>query len=416
MLRIFHTADWHLGHTFHNYDREYEHGRFLAWLLERIAERKPDALVVAGDVFDSSNPPATAQNQYYGFLAEALSVHPALQVVVTAGNHDAAARLEASGPVLQRMNIHVVGTVNDGVRDENDYSKFTIPLKNASGNVKAIALAIPYLRMSDLPHTPEEKDGYTAGVREFYKRATEHAAALRDRSHPRAALCALGHCHMQDGAVSEGSERSLVLGGLESLQADAFPAALQYVALGHLHKPQSLDHGRVRYCGSPVPLSFSEREYNHQILEVTFEGGRLIDVSSLAIPRTVELMRLPRGNAVPLADLIGILGSEPFDLELPQEKHPFLEVRYLEDGPDPTRRHQLEQALCGKPVRLASIKAERPNAPENGSAEPDMAGFADLQTVDPSHVFAAAFRETYETEPDLELMSAFNEILSEVAK
>ena len=165
-----------------------------------------------------------------------------------------------------------------------------------------------------------------------------------------------------------------------------------------------------------MPLSFSEREYNHQILEVTFEGGGLIDVSSLAIPRTVELMRLPRGNAVPLADLIGILGSEPFDLELPQEKHPFLEVRYLEDGPDPTRRHQLEQALAGKPVRLASIKAERPNAPENGSAEPDMAGFADLQTVDPSHVFAAAFRETYETEPDLELMSAFNEILSEVAK
>jgi exonuclease SbcD len=416
MLRIFHTADWHLGQTFHNYDREYEHGCFLAWLLDRITERKPDALIIAGDVFDSINPPATAQNQYYGFLAGALKAHPQLQVVVTAGNHDAAARLEASGPILQRMNIHVVGRVNEGSRDENDFSKFTIPLMDASGKVGAIVLAIPYLRMSDLPHVPEAAEGYTAGVREFYRRATDYARALRDRNHPGAALFAMGHCHMQDGAMSEGSERNLVVGGLEALQSDAFPAALGYVALGHLHKPQSIDNGRVRYCGSPIPLSFSEREYQHQILEVAFAGGKLARVDSIEIPRTVQLLRLPRGKAVPITELLAILAGEPFSPELPEERHPFLELRYLDDGPDPTRRHQVEQVLAGKPVRLASTKFERPNVTENGDAQPDMAGFADLHSVDPRDVFAAAFREAFNAEPDEALLGAFKEILAEVGE
>jgi exonuclease SbcD len=88
-LRVFHTADWHLGQTFHAFDRDYEHGRFLEWLLQALAERKPDALLIAGDIFDTINPSAAAQKRYFGFLAEARRRLPALQIVVTAGNHDA---------------------------------------------------------------------------------------------------------------------------------------------------------------------------------------------------------------------------------------------------------------------------------------------------------------------------------------
>jgi exonuclease SbcD len=415
MLRIFHTADWHLGQTFHDYDRAYEHQCFLDWLVARLGERKPDVLLVAGDVFDSINPPASAQRQYYRFLQAALGAHPKLQIVITAGNHDAASRLEAPAPILGHLGVHVVGTVERDASGEIDFSKFIIPLRDAAGSVRALALAVPFLRIHDLPRVADTQDPYLAGIRAFYAQATDLAEQERIARYPEAALIALGHCHMQQGAVSHESERRLVVGGLESLQADAFPKLLRYVALGHLHKPQALDAGRIRYSGSPLPLSFSEREYRHQILEVELSPTGHTQVHALEIPRTVRLQRLPAGAVVPLPELVRMLTDESFDPELPPERHPFLEVRYLDDGPNPTRRHQVEQALEGKPVRLASTKFERPDQPENTDPAARSETLADLGTVDPVTVFEEAFREHYRCEADAEILSLFNEILMEVA-
>jgi exonuclease SbcD len=420
MLRIFHTADWHLGQTFHDYERTFEHQCFLDWLVERITERKPDVLLLSGDVFDSINPPASAQRQYFHFLRAAISAHPSLQIVITAGNHDAAARLEAPAPVLGNLRVHVVGTVERDRAGGISYSKFVIPLGDGSGTVRALALAIPFLRIHDLPYLPhadDMQDPYTAGIRAFYAQATDYAAQMRDARYPGAALIALGHCHMQEGAVSGESERRLVVGGLESLRADAFPAQISYVALGHLHKPQALDGGRIRYSGSPLPLSFSEREYPHQIVEIELGSAGAISARPLEIPRAVSLQRLPRGSVVPLPELVQILQNERFDPGLPPERHPFLEVRYLDDGPNPTRRHQVEKALEGKPVRLASTKFERLHSAESsGGTDPleGLAGLGDLRSVDPVAVFQAAFLENHQRDADPEILSVFKEILAEV--
>ncbi len=414
-MRVFHTADWHLGQTFHEYERDYEHACFLEWLLRQIATRRPDALLVSGDVFDSVNPPASAQQMYYAFLQQAADIHPELQMVVTAGNHDAAARLEAPAPLLRRINVHVLGTVGRTEGAEIDYPKFLVPLKNSAGEVAAIVLAVPFLRLADLPPTPGAADIYNAGMAAFYARLTEHACALRDGRHPGAVLIGMGHCHLTEGGESRDSERRLVVGGLESLSAETFPRQLCYVALGHLHKPQSFDEGRVQYSGSPIPLSFSERTYHHRICELEFGPAGLLARRSLEIPRAVPLLSLPEGRAVPLDALEEVLRNAEYGSGLEPKAQPFLEVRYLDDGPEPRRRYRIEQALEGRPVRLATTKFEpREKAGDGQDAGPGD-GLGDLRSVDPLEVLLAAYRERHEGgEPEATLLAAFREILTEV--
>jgi exonuclease SbcD len=414
-MRVFHTADWHLGQTFHEYDRDYEHAAFLEWLLEQIQARRPDVLLVSGDIFDSVNPPASAQRLYFGFLQRAAEIHPGLQMVVTAGNHDAAARLEAPGPLLERFKVRVFGTIERSESGDIRYAKFLVPLQNASGEVAGIAVAIPFLRTADLPLTPGAQDAYTAGMAAFYRNVCTEAVRLRDSSHPGAVLIGMGHCHLTEGAESPDSERRLVVGGLESLSALTFPPDLCYVALGHLHKPQSFDSGRVQYSGSPIPLSFTEREYRHRLCELEFGPDGLLAQRSFEIPRSVPLMSLPKGPAVPMNALEEILRTADYGAPDSPHKHPFLEVRYLDDGPDPQRRYRIEQALAGKPVRLASTKFEPRSLPAGGLHNGTREDLGDLRSIDPLEVLLAAYRERHaDSEPEAALLSAFREILSEV--
>ncbi len=418
-LRILHTADWHLGQSFHNYDRTYEHRQFLAWLLTVIAERRPDALLVSGDIFDTINPSAIAQHLLYDFLARAHTINSALQIILTAGNHDAAARLESTNPVLRNLNIHIIGTVpRDNADGRPDYSRLTIPICNEKGNTEALCLAVPFLRLSDFPPSTGatgETDAYLEGIRDFYAAATNHAAAMRGRDFPGAALIAMGHCHMQDAQATPDSERRIVVGGAESLSPAIFPPPLAYVALGHLHLPQSLDGGRARYSGSPIPLSFTEKNYPHQVIELGIEDGKVAETVVHRIPRTVPLLRIPERGALPLEELLATLATYPFPNDT-AENVPYLEVHVQDGGPDPQRRHRIEQALAGKPVRLCTLRLD-PVEPSDATAAPDpnvapAVALADLATIDPEKILSQAYEQRYATAPDAPLLAAFNEILS----
>jgi exonuclease SbcD len=342
-----------------------------------------------------------------------------LQIVVTAGNHDAAARLEAPAHLLSHFNVFVLGTVNRSTDSTIDYSKFLVPLRNASGEVAAIVLAVPYLRFTDLPHVPETAEvaaAHQTGMEAFYEQLTGEALRLRDAHYPNAVLVGMGHCHLMGGAESRDSERRLVVGGLEALTAASFPAELSYVALGHLHKPQAFQDGRVAYSGSPIPLSFTERQYCHQIWELEFAGPRLVERRSMEVPRAVAVLSLPEGGAVPMTELLTVLRNADYGCGLEAEQYPFLEVRYLDDGPDPTRRHRIEEVLKDKPVRLATTKFE-PRIQQAGGKEGNaVAGLGDLRSIDPLEVLTAAYRDSHAgAEPEEELLAAFREILLQVS-
>ncbi len=413
-LRLWHTADWHLGQSFHNFDREYEHAQFLEWMLQQLKERRPDVLLLSGDVFDSINPPASAQRRFYSFLQTARAALPGLQMVITAGNHDAAARLEAPADLLESLQISVVGTVSRNAEGRILLSKFIVPVKNALGQVKALVLALPYLRPADVPLLPEANNPYLDGIRDLYHQVTAEATRLRDRLYPEAALIALGHCHMQEGAESRDSERRIIIGGAEALGKDAFPQELAYVALGHLHKPQELDSGRIRYSGSPIPLSFSEKDYAHHVLEVAIENGCLSSVTPLPIPKTVPLLRVPATRAVPLEELLLRLDDLTADPALPPERHPFLEVRVLDDGPDPTRRQRIEDKLKGKSVRLATLRMEPLARAETTLQTLETPSLESLENLDPLEMMLSAHLEHYGAEAEADLKAVMQQILNEL--
>ena len=418
MIRFIHTADWHLGQTFHGYDRDPEHAAFLAWLVERLVERRPHALLLAGDVFDTVNPSAQAQRRFFDFLAEIHRQLPALQIVLTAGNHDAAARLEAPEALFRALNIRVVGTVPRRADGAPDYSRFLIPLRGDTGQVEALVLAVPFLRPADVPAVADAADPYLDGIRALYHELTHFALAQRDADHPGAALIALGHCHLADGQETSDSERRLVVGGAEALRPDTFPAELAYVALGHLHLPQSLDAGRIRYCGSPLPLSFSEDHYEHQVLDVCLDAGRAT-VTPIRVPRAVPLLRLPRGRICALlSELLAELEKLPPASAGSPTSWPYLEINVLDDGPDPTRRRQIETALENKAARLATIRLHPPvalamsdaaasdhtalNAPRDASG---------LQALDPLALVSEHHRRRYGRECAPELLTCLREII-----
>lgn len=410
-MKVLHTADWHLGQSFFGFDRHKEHQDFLVWLLGEIKSQQPDALLIAGDVFDTVNSSAAAQAQYFDFLASASKACPNINIVIIAGNHDAGSRLEAPKGPLHSLRISVIGTVGRDDFGAIDFEKFLVPLRDANNRVQGIVIAVPFLRPSDVPLVSGASDAYLDGIREFYRAVTERACRMRDAHWPNVPLIAMGHCHLSGGDESKDSERRLVIGGSEALNCDVFSDDLAYVALGHLHLPQHFRDGSIRYSGSPIPLSFSEINYPHHVLRLTFDRSRLDTVDALVIPRSTQLLCVPVEGYAPIDEVLAQLAELQVDPQLSPEEYPFLEVRVLEDQPDPTRRRKIDQSLEGKNLRLASIKVDYPG--RSICQEPDMSSqsFQDLRSFQPEDVFLGAYQERYGTAPDETIVTAFREIL-----
>ena len=404
-MRLLHTSDWHLGQTLHNYERGYEHQRFLDWLLDTLVAERVDVLLVAGDVFDNANPSAASQKQLYVFLQQARARLPALQLIVVAGNHDSAGRLEAPGPLLAAHGTHVIGHVLRDDAGQIDLERLLLPLTGSDGQVQAWCLAVPFLRPGDVPKLPagDTQDAYLGGIALLYRQLTDLALARRQ---PGQASLALGHCHMVGGEMSTDSERRIVIGGTEMLPSGIFDASIAYAALGHLHKAQAVGgQEHIRYCGSPIPLSFAEVNYRHQVLCLDIDGETLQSVRVIAVPRAVPLLRVPATPA-PISEVLAQLAALDVP-DAPAEAQPFLEVRVRLDAPEPGLRTRIETALDGKSVRLAKIEtssAARASAPENMTLD-------QLGQLQPDDIFRRLYQQKYAKEAPPELLSGLAELL-----
>lgn len=413
-LKLIHTADWHLGQTFFGYDREEEHDAFLNWLVETLAQQQTDVLLIAGDVFDVANPAASAQRRFFHFLKEANRRNPHLQIVITAGNHDSAARLESPVPLLEELNTSIVGIIRRTDSGEIDFDSLLIPLYNKERKQEAWCLAVPYLRQGDYPASEETQDTYIAGINRMYHQLYDYADAKRQ---PGEALLAMGHLHATGAELSEDdrSER-IIMGGLESVSSDTFDEGLAYTALGHIHKAQRIG-GRenLRYSGSPLPMSFSETNYRHQVVAVTIENGCLSEVAPLPVPLLTGLHRIPQQPASPeeviakLAELplAGTEGNED------PNRWPYVEVRVLMTEPDPGFRHRVEETLADKAVRLTTIVPSYPKRADEDTVRP--LTYSDLQRIDPLVMLKHAFTSKYGGEMPEEIESLFKDVMREVS-
>lgn len=402
MIRILHTADWHLGQTFFGYDRTQEHEHFLDWLAGVLTKNKIDVLIVAGDVFDVSNPSAASQRMFYRFIHRVTTENPRLQLVVVAGNHDSAARLESPLPLLQEMRTEIKGIV----RKQNgkiDYEHLLVELKNAAGEVEALCLAVPFLRQGDYPVVETEGNPYAEGVKELYARLLKYALKKRTDGQ---ALVAVGHLLATGSEIAEKdhSER-IIIGALESVPPESFPEQIVYTALGHIHKAQRVS-GRenIRYAGSPLPMSFAEKHYHHGVVKVTLDEGWAVEIEKLEYTPLVRLLSIPATEAAAPDEVLDELRG----LELPEdEPMPYLEVKVKLSEPEPMLRQQVEEILEGKPVRLARIVSFYRQAAE-GSVEEEVLT-AGLQEMNPLQIVKATFENSYQTEMPEELVNLFQE-------
>lgn len=410
-MKFIHTSDWHLGHTLHEISREYEQKAFLDWLLGVIADEKADALIVSGDIFDSANPSAQAQALWYGFVAEARYRFADLDVVVIGGNHDSAARLDAPEPLFKALGVRVVGGLPFDSEGATDWERVLVPLHVTDGAVVAWVAAVPFLRPADLPVvTGEEVDPLVEGVRLAYAAVLDEARRRREKSQ---AIIATGHCYMTGSVLSELSERKILGGNLHALPVDIFGDDVAYVALGHLHFPQTVGgRAHVRYCGSPVPLSLAEAAYPSQVCLVELENERCLGIRSIAVPRCVRMLRIPEKGALPVAGVIErLLLLPPLAEGQDGKSRPYLEVCVELEHPEPGLRQRVDEALSGKNARLLKIT---PTYAGTGSPFAEPAAGQGLHDLLPEEVFARRYRSVCGNEPPNAMLEAFHELLRQV--
>ena len=402
-MRVIHTSDWHLGQELHGFDRGVEHDAFLDWLTGQLIEQDADALIVTGDVYDTVNPPIPAQQRLYQFVSRALTKSPLLQMVFIGGNHDSAARLELPQHLLHAHQVHLIGGMPryDG---RPTAERTLIPLRDKTGTPRAVCAAIPYLRPGDLPTVTSGESSLQMLYRDVI--------AAANTIHGDLPLIVTGHLHMRGGAVSELSERRIVVGGEEAVASDIFPASVTYVALGHLHKPQSISGQTViRYAGSPFPMSVTEKDYHHSIVVIDVDKTDGATTALVRTPRAVAFHRVPAVGAAPLDVIEDALHRLEID-DPGEHRRPYLEVAVWLDGAEPELRRRIDGALEGKPLRLTRIV--RQTAGQGGTLADAIDAGTALDALEPAHVFVRRYIEQYGVEPPDDLKRAFNEVLTSI--
>jgi exonuclease SbcD len=283
-MRILHTADWHLGKKLDMHDRFMEHQLFLDWLLKTIDNQGVEAMIIAGDVFDTGSPSNESLRMYYNFLVD-LHKTCCRQVVIIGGNHDSISTLNAPADLLKVFNVHVVGGVPANRAEQ------VIMLHTKLGKPAAVVAAVPFLRDKDVRlsipgETAEQRSArITEGIAAHYNQ-------LLPLLPPGIPAIATGHLFTQ-GAVASDSEKEIHVGTLGQFPAQAFPQYYSYIALGHLHRPQAITgYPHIRYSGSPLPLSFSESADKKEVVLLSIQPDGTLQSEALSIPCFRPLWRI----------------------------------------------------------------------------------------------------------------------------
>lgn len=385
-MRILHTSDWHLGQQFIGKSREAEHRAFLQWLITQIIELQVDVLLVAGDIFDTATPPSYAKALYHQLIVDLQPTR--CHVVLLGGNHDSVAVLNESANLLGCLNTDVV----PGYWQEQ--AKHLLPLKNKAGEQKLWLLALPFLRARDLSvlTTAQSSAGQTAlekqqQLQQQIAQVYQQLFALARATDPRLPIVATGHLTTVGASRSE-SEREIYIGNLDAFPAQAFPP-VDYLALGHIHQGQKVaGSDYLRYCGSPIALSFDEVRQQKQVLLLEFADDAVHpcspQVQSIAVPCFQPLLSL----TTDLASLPAMLKAACANLSA--EQHLWLElVLSGEDALLSDISLPLQQLLADYPVELLRLRKARPLSAHNSLVQ----AAPDLQTLTPAEVLSARLRD-----------------------
>ncbi|MCS6905978.1 MAG: exonuclease SbcCD subunit D C-terminal domain-containing protein [Bacteroidia bacterium] len=407
-MKILHTSDWHLGQKLIEKDRAEEHKLFLDWLLEVLEEKQINILVIAGDIFDTHNPPKEAENYYADFLARASKITE--HIVIIAGNHDSTATLEAYKAVLKALDIHVVGSFNE------DPAQEILPLRNRkSKQIETVVAAVPFLRdnllIRSIPREDiqDRKERMVQAMYDHYQRIAEATSAYEKEKIP---LIATGHLFVA-GAKDSESERQIHVGTLDCMKADIFAPIFSYVALGHLHRPQQVAQKEfIRYSGSPIPLSFGEVEDKKSTKEVVlleYNGSQLQKISPISVPTARSLKRF-KGTFEEVMDAMEKYNFENIEGKL----EPWFDAVITANTLSRVQYEKVQEVARQKKIELLSIKLESRNKDHSNNSQIEDYGSLDWERIklDPIELFKKKYQADNGKEPSKELMDAFYELFS----
>ncbi len=364
-MRIIHTSDWHLGQHFYGKSRAREHQQFLNWLIEQSQIQQIDAIIVAGDIFDTGTPPSYAREMYFDFIAK---LHQTLcQLVVLAGNHDSVAMLGESQNLLQQLSTRVISAVSDNIAEQ------VFVLESLKTEQQAVICAIPFIRARDIVKSyagqsaSEKQRSLQQAITGHYQSLFSHAQRLstaKQSEGSRLPIIATGHLTTIGASTSE-SVRDIYIGTLEAFPASEFPDA-DYIALGHIHRPQKVTKSEhIRYSGSPIALSFDEANTQKSIVIAEFKDGKLSDVELCHVPCFQALAMVKTQLDTLAEDIAGVAKAQSTELADDQSNTENIaekiwldiEIESAEYLQDLTAR--IEQIVAELPVEVLLVRRSK---------------------------------------------------------
>lgn len=399
-MKILHTADWHIGKKLHKTELSEDFDLFIDWLCETIDENRVDLLLVSGDVFDLANPSSEARRQYYRALLKMKQFN--CRIILTGGNHDSPAMLDAPKEILKELDIEIIGGLPEKLEE------VIIPIHGKDGRPEIIIAALPFLRDADLRRA-EDGENYEdrlealkKGIQNTFFEASEICAS----KFPEVPAVAMGHLFTAGIETSE-SEREIQIGNLAAFEASRFGNYFSYIALGHIHKPQRVSAAvPAFYSGSPLPLSFSERKDEKRVLLLDTNNGW--EPKSIPVPAFRSLLKVG-GDLQELAFKLDQLNEN-------KQLESLIEVELIEEQYDAAKIYALDELVSNfkkEAYRIVKHRASFRNQLK-GAAQA-FAPEQQLQDLQPKDVFLELIaKHEYDEETKGEILSAFNELLEEI--
>ena len=398
-MKILHTSDWHIGKQLHKYDLNEDINLFFNWLIDLIKKENIDVLLVSGDVFDQANPSQAAYKQYYDLLKRFVNLD--CKIILTGGNHDSAAVLNAPAELLKAFDIRVIGGATE------ELTEMFVPVEK--NNEKIVVAAVPFLKDRDIRKSVAGETYATkieqikSGLRTYFTNINTHYS----NHHADQVFILMGHLYVQGSEISD-SEREIQIGNQAGVEANMFNGIPAYVALGHIHKPQiiSREHN-IHYCGSPIPLSFSEREDRKRVNLILVEDNKVADVQMVPIPKYRNLMCF-EGNLQEVEAKLNEYSEETPLISL-------AEIIVNEENESLERRQAFETLISSElGNNIEIVKSRLIFKSKTRGASDAFAVGTDVADVTPMEMFEKKLELQSGLENTEELKNAFREILEEL--
>lgn len=387
-MKIIHTSDWHLGQNFFGYDRSEDHAAMVEQLIKLVQEEKPDALIIAGDIYDIAVPGTAVQKDFAEHIVQLHNSHPEMTIVCISGNHDSASRHEVYQTPWEALNVKMVGKMDMASLANNIIE---VPKKGW-------IVAVPYTNERFL-----DENFYTK-LEEATKEVTQEILPIVYVGH-----AAINGCDFTGHNVMNNR----FIGGIEYTSIEDLGRVYDYVALGHIHKAQTFGGGRVRYSGSPIPVSFDEirsgYEHGFTVVEIGRHGDAPV-IITVEVDCPHPLVNIPSDGWAPWEEVMSELKDFPSDLE----GYIRLNVLLTDNELLPyDRDNQIRAALEDKKAHYAVINPTRQirAATEKNEEVLTSMTMEELQEIDPLTVLSS-----HAQSKGLEFSEEFKEMFDSVIR